>query len=310
VAPEARGRISVLKRVIACLLPWVPRSLVARIARRYVAGEQRSEVLEVAQRLASKRIDATIDLLGENATERSDVERVTAEYRALIDDIARVGGRAQLSVKLTHLGLRLSEDLARDELAKIVLHAEKAGNFVCIDMEDTSTTDVTLRIFRDLRLRSPAVGVAIQAYLRRSPADIESIGDLQPTVRICKGIYREPPELTLPNPAAIRQAYLDLARRLIELGGKPAFATHDPWLVDRCLELVRARELSPNQHEFQMLLGVGHALRPRIEAAGSPLRLYLPYGPDWYEYSLRRLRENPSMAGYVVRALFRPPQHD
>jgi proline dehydrogenase len=171
-------------------------------------------------------------------------------------------------------------------------------------MEDSTTTDATLRIFRALRERHERVSVAIQAYLRRSVDDVVSLLPLRPALRICKGIYHEPPEVALTGKGEIRQSFLRLVRLLAGGGGYPAIATHDPWLVDRCLGIMDESRARAAGHEFQMLLGVGEGLRARIISRRSRVRIYCPYGPDWDAYSVRRLRENPRMAAFAVKSLF------
>lgn len=292
-----------MNSILARLLPFVPRALIHRVASRYVAGESRREVLEKVARIEADGFFATVDLLGENARSRDEVRSVVEEYSGVLGDLSGSGRDSHISVKLTHLGLRIDERIAREAALELVARAHAVGGFVQLDMEDSSTTDATLRIFRELRSSYENVGLAIQAYLRRSPADLRGLLDLRPNVRICKGIYREPPSLAFQGREEIRTAYLGLLRVLLEGGGHPCIATHDAWLVDRALELVRA--LPQTAYEFQMLLGVGHALRPRIRASGANLRLYCPYGADWHEYSLRRLRENPALVGYVLRGIGR-----
>jgi proline dehydrogenase len=291
----------VVRTLIERLLPLVPRRIVAAMARRYVAGPSQEDLLAVARLLEADGYAVTADLLGENASDREEVRGVVEEYLGLLVRFHRAGIDPHVSIKLTHLGLRFDEELAFESSRRIVARACECGGFVQIDMEDSSTTDAALRTFRRLRGEYECVGLAIQAYLRRSAADVRSLAPLRPNLRICKGIYSEPPTVAMQDRASVRESFLRLLDLTLESGGYPAIATHDPYLVDRALE--RLRGFACRAHEFQMLAGVGHALRPRIRAAGSSLRIYLPYGPDWYDYSLRRLRENPRLVGHVVRGL-------
>ncbi len=284
----------------------VPRSVIRRIAGRYIAGETLADLLRVLGDLHERGLLTTVDILGENAGSREAARLATYEYLRLVEQLSGKGISPQISVKLTLLGLRVDESLAREMLEEITSAAGTRKVTVFLDMEDSSTTDATLRIFRHIRERNAGVGIAIQAYLHRSLADVQGLLPLRPAVRVCKGIYSEPPQIALVDPEALRANYLKLVELLAEGGAYPAIATHDPWLVHRSLEILRDRTMGPATHEFQMLLGVGEALRPRIRAAGSPLRLYCPYGPDWYAYSLRRLRENPKMTANVLRSLFSP----
>jgi proline dehydrogenase len=285
------------------LMPAVPRSLVRKLAGRYIAGETLDDLIRVASGLHAKGFLTTVDVLGENSTSEEAAKAAKDEYLRAVNGLSDAGLASQVSVKLTLLGLRLREELARDLLGMIVVHAGARGISVCIDMEDSSTTDAILRIYRDTLEAHPGVSVAIQAYLKRSLSDVESLLPLKPSIRICKGIYTEPPAIAYQDRGSICRSFLSIVKVLVEGGGFPAIATHDPLLVDRSLQVLREAGIGPGGHEFQMLLGVGERLRPRILARGSRLRLYCPYGPDWYAYSLRRLKENPRMIGYAMKGL-------
>ncbi len=291
-------------RCVAAGLRFFPRPWVRRVASRYIAGESRDEALELVVRLRESGYLVTVDVLGENASDEEDALAAVAEYLRLVAELGRLGPGGEVSVKPTHVGLRLSEQLAGENLEAIAACADANGVGLTLDMEDSSTTDATLRFYRALASRHARVGLAIQAYLYRSAADVEALLPLRPSVRVCKGIYVERPGLVFPDRQSVRENFLRLVERLLEGGAFAAIATHDPWLIDRSLELV-GRLRAERFHEFQMLLGVGEALRGRIRARGSPLRLYCPYGYRWYEYSLRRLRENPKLVGYVIRGLLR-----
>jgi proline dehydrogenase len=284
---------------------WLPTPVLARVAGRYIAGPKREDVLRLVAKLEAAGVESTVDLLGENVRTEVAARAVSREYIELLDAYGERGLRAHISVKLTHLGLRQSEDLAQGLLSLLVARAESSGSFVRIDMEDSSTTDAALRVFRRLRERSERVGIAIQAYLYRSAQDVDGLMPLRPNLRICKGIYREPAELARQDPQAIRESFVGLVRRVLGGGGYAAIATHDPWILERCEALSRDLDACAERHEYQMLLGVGEALRPRLLNAKKRLRVYCPYGPDWRAYSLRRLRENPKLVSYVLRDLFR-----
>jgi proline dehydrogenase len=298
--------MNLLHAAVLRALPLVPRSLLKRVAGRYIAGETIADVLRVARALDRQGLLSTVDVLGENATSEAEARAARDEYLRVASELAAQGLASQVSVKLTLLGLRFSEPLAGDLVETITEEAGKKSISVCLDMEDSTTTDAILGIYRRLRERHSPVSVAIQAYLRRSAADVKALLPLGPSLRICKGIYAEPPGIAFQGRREIQESYLSLLRLLVEGGGYPAIATHDPWLVDRALALVAERGLGPAQHEFQMLLGVGESLRGRVRASGSPLRLYCPYGPDWQAYSLRRLKENPRMIGYALKSVFSP----
>jgi len=293
-----------LHSVLLRALPLVPRSLIRRVAGRYIAGETREGLLRVVERLHAEEIRTTVDLLGENVETIQEAKGAADEYDRLLDCLQGKGPTPQVSVKLSLLGLRIDELLAESLLLRIVGRASRLGVGVFLDMEDSSTTDVTLRIYRRAREGFPSLGIAIQAYLRRSLRDVLDLLPLRPAVRVCKGIYNEPETLAFKDRQQIRESYVRLVELLLDGGAYPAIATHDAWLIERSLHLIRSRRVGAESHEFQMLLGVGEKLRPRIRAAGSFLRLYCPYGPDWYSYSLRRLKENPRMTGYIFKSVF------
>ena len=291
-------------RAVSALLPYVPQGLLARFAKRYIAGEGQDEALSCVRRLARHGWRHTVDLLGENVGDEAAVDAVCADYHKLVDGLAGTElPTSQVSVKPTLMGLRIGEQFAFERFDALVGYAAERGLTVCIDMEDSTTTDATLRLFRRLHERHANLGMALQAYLKRSPEDLRSLLPLRPTLRICKGIYRESEDIAFRDRRRIREAYIALLRTLIDSGGTAAVATHDPKLIQQALPLVR----DDARHEFQMLLGVGGSLRARITDAGIALRVYCPFGADWRDYTLRRIRENPDMVGYVFKNLFSPP---
>src|SRR2546422_4925700 len=294
--------MSVLDRVVAGALPLLPRSAVWRVARRYIAGTRLDDAARVIQGLRDQGLHATLDFLGESVNRKEEADQAREAYLAALERIHADSLPSGISVKLSQLGLHFSASLARSNLETLVKRAREIDRFVRIDMEDSTTTDDTLGIYRELRPRYPNVGVVLQAYLRRSLADARSLLYLGADVRICKGIYVEPPELAYKDPDEIRRSYLGLLLLLLEGGPRVAIATHDPTLVGEALRLTEG-PAAAGRHEFQMLLGVGGALRERIRSSGRRLRVYVPYGQMWYAYSLRRLRENPRIAGYVFRDL-------
>lgn len=295
-----------LNQLIVRTLPLVPKAIVRRIASRYVAGETLGDALRVVERLNAEGCMATLDVLGEDVTRREETEQTVVDYQRAVAAIAQRGLDSNISVKLTALGLKLDAAECRRQFARIVEAARSAGNFVRIDMEDSSVTEETIRIFLDFRERYEKVGLVLQAYLRRSAADARRVAAIRANVRVCKGIYVEPPEIAFQDPEEIRRSYMELVETLISAGCYAGIATHDPALVERSLAVVKRRELPREAYEFQMLLGVAGDLRRRLVADEHRLRVYVPYGEAWYAYSVRRLKENPSIAGHVLAGLFRP----
>ena len=240
---------------------------------------------------------ATIDVLGEEVVRASEATEIRSAYHRVLERIEQEGLDSNVSVKLTGLGLELDEELALLNLQAVVADAAARGNFVRIDMEDSSTTDATLRFYRELSAAGyENVGVVLQAYLRRTVSDVTGLAN----VRLCKGIYAEPLSVAFHDPDEIRGSYLAALDALLDEGAYVGIATHDEQLIRASLERIAARGLAPDQVEFQMLLGVRASRGDDLVRAGHRLRVYVPFGTHWYEYSLRRLQENPKIAGYVA----------
>lgn len=294
-----------LNALLARTLPFVPRPLVRRIASRYVAGETLEDAVETVRRLNSEGCLATLDVLGEDVVRFCETEQPVAEYRRALDAIAAHRLDANISVKLTALGLKLDPTRCREQFARILAGAAAHGNFVRIDMEDSSVTDETLRIYFESRRTTDRVGLVLQAYLRRSRDDARRAAAVLASVRVCKGIYVEPPEIAYQGRQEIRDNFAVLVDDLLAAGCPVGIATHDEWLVERALATIRRLRLGREAYEFQMLLGVEEDLRRRLVGAGHRLRVYVPYGRSWYAYSLRRLKENPAIAGHVLKGLLR-----
>jgi proline dehydrogenase len=293
-----------LNGLVVRTLPLVPKPIVRRIASRYVAGETLEDALRVVGELNREGALATLDVLGEDITSLAETEDTVAQYLAALEAIERRRLDSNVSVKLTALGLKLDPEVCRRQFWRILEGALATRNFVRIDMEDSSVTEETIRISREARQRYDRVGLVLQAYLKRSRADAESAAKERANVRVCKGIYVEPPEIAYKGREEIRDSYSDMLEILLGAGCYVGIATHDPALVDRALSTIRRLGLPPEAYEFQMLLGVAADLRRRLIASGHRLRVYVPYGASWYGYSLRRLKENPAIAGHVVRGLF------
>jgi len=290
----------VLDRAIVRVLPAVPRSVVRRVAAPYIAGPTLDDARRVVSGLNAAGMRATVDVLGEEIAEPHEAEAIAQSYHAALEAIAADGLDANVSIKLTGFGLKLDPELSRTLVGELVRDADARGIFVRIDMEDSSTTDDALGLYRSLREQGrDRVGVVLQAALRRTLDDIEALAPLRPSVRLCKGIYVEPPSIAFQEFEAIRASFVACLDALLATGARTAIATHDEWLLERTLE--RVAGLDRDAFELQMLLGVRGDRARELVAVGYPLRVYVPYGRQWYEYSLRRLQENPKVAGYVAR---------
>jgi proline dehydrogenase len=290
--------------LIVRTLPFVPKPLVRRFASRYVAGETLSEALEVVAHLNAEKCMATLDVLGEDIRDLSETEKTVLEYQRALEEISERKLDSNISVKLTALGLKIDLGECRRQFSRILESAREFGSFVRIDMEDSSVTEETIRVYYESRRNSERVGIVLQAYLHRSRADAQRAAAAKANVRVCKGIYVEPPEVALQGRDEIRDNYTAMVDTLLEAGCYVGIATHDPVLVERALATIKRLHLPREAYEFQMLLGVAVELRHRLVAAGHRLRVYVPYGESWYGYSMRRLKENPAIAGHIVKGFF------
>ena len=298
--------MTVLDRAIVRVLPAVPRPVVKRLSRRYIAGEALPDACRVVKRLNEAGKLATLDVLGEEVTTRDESLELVEAYRNVFETIRREALDSNVSVKPTGLGLSIDTDFCGQNLADLVRCAEERSNFVRIDMEDASTTSDTLEVYRSLRAEGlTSVGIVLQARLRRTLDDISALADLHLNVRVCKGIYLEPPEIAYQGAQAIRENFVNAVDALLEAGAYVAVATHDGWVIDRAKELLGKHDKKREEYEFQMLLGVREDLGRQLVREGHRLRVYVPFGRRWYEYSVRRLQENPAMATAIAKATAR-----
>jgi proline dehydrogenase len=295
--------VALYDRAIVRLLPAVPKPIVRRLSAPYIAGASLADACRVVKSLNAKGKLATVDVLGEEITSAEEAAAIVRAYKDVFEAIEREGLDATVSVKLTALGLELDHELCRANVTEVVEHASERGNFVRIDMEDSSTTDATLTLYRELRERGhDNVGIVLQAYLRRTTDDVHALADLSPNVRLCKGIYVEPASIAFTSDDAIRASFVECLDALLDAHAYVGIATHDEWLIGEALRVVGERGLEREEYELQMLLGVREQRASELVAAGHRLRVYVPFGEQWYAYSLRRLQENPAMAGTVARA--------
>jgi proline dehydrogenase len=293
--------MGILDKAIAESVPFIPRPIVRRISRRYIAGDTLDEAIETVRNLKKQGCVATIDLLGESTGSKADAAATLRDYKKVIDALDEHDLDSGISVKLTGLGLTLSEELCRANLEEIVVYAGEKDRFVRVDMEDSPYTGVTLDIVTDLHERHENVGAVIQAYMRRSLEDVCRLVEAGVTVRLCKGIYDEPRRIAYKDFDTVRQNYIFLLDELLKGGTYVGIATHDEFLIWHALRLIHQLEVPEDRYEFQMLLGVDEELRGILVEAGHKLRVYVPFGEEWYEYSSRRLKENPKIAGYVAK---------
>jgi proline dehydrogenase len=297
--------VGLFNRTIAAAMPFVPRPLVWRFSRRYIAGVDLEDAYRTVAELNASDCSATIDVLGEDSTNPDEVKSAVDLYLKAIRDIHANSLRCGISVKLSELGLRFDVEGCRQAIRTLIASAADHDRFVRIDMEDSSVTSVTLDIYREMRREFENVGIVIQSCLRSSEQDIADLLEEAPTdVRLCKGIYIEPKAIAFVDPDEIRNSFNELLEQLFEGGARRvAIATHDPLLVEHAEAVIEKLDVDEDRYEFQMLLGVAGTLRRELVARGHPLRVYVPFGDRWYAYSMRRLRENPNIAGHVVSNL-------
>lgn len=280
-----------------------------RLSSRFVAGTEISDALAVTKVINNQGLAVTLDSLGESVTSEVEAHRAAEAYHRVLDWIGDHKANAHISVKLTQMGLGIDPGVAQSIAEGLARHARSAGSFMRIDMEDSQLTQITLDIVRRLHARSElrtCVGVVIQAYLYRSESDIEQLLAEGIPVRLCKGAYQEPPEVSFPRKTDVDTNYLRLAQMLLGSSVRHAFATHDPAIIESIMSLAQARGIDHGQFEFQMLYGVRRDLQRSLAAQGYPVRIYVPFGRDWYPYFMRRLAERPANALFLARNLFRP----
>ena len=276
-----------------------------KLTRRFVAGETLHDGLAVCKKLNQEGILTTLDHLGENVTSIEDGARTRDAYLAALDSIAARKLKSSVSIKLTHFGLDFSEEICGNYVSTVVSRAKEAENAVEIDMESSEYVDRTLSMVIRQHEAGGRVRAVIQAYLRRSENDIRDLCQKRIAVRLCKGAYKEPPELAFPSKNEVDRNYVHLMAMLMRDGVVPAFATHDERIVREVVRLARDRRTSKDQLEFQMLYGIRKALQRELVRDGFMVRLYVPYGIAWYPYFMRRLAERPANVVFLLRNLLR-----
>jgi len=282
--------------------------LTRQVVQRFVAGEDAADAVAATGSLAAAGLLTTIDRLGEDTTDRAQADGVAGAYGDLLRLLTEDGltPKAEVSVKLSALGLLLGPDgprIARANAERICHAARNAGTTVTLDMEDHTLTDATLDVLRELRRDFPDTGAVLQAYLRRTEADCRDLARAGSRVRLCKGAYAEPPTVAFTDPAEVDRSYVRCMKILVAGQGYPMLATHDPRLVEIGRYLVRDHRRQPDSYEFQMLYGVRSAEQQRLARLGHQVRVYLPYGSDWYGYLVRRLAERPANLTFFARSL-------
>jgi proline dehydrogenase len=293
-------------KLVSWMIPAVPRKIVHAVAKRYIAGDTIESAIERSKELAAQGFVTTLDMLGEDIATFDQAEEAATGYAALIDAMAAAGVERNISIKLSQLGFRLDADRAFDQLRRVLDAAAERDSFVRFDMEDSSVTDLTIEFYRRAREIWPRVGTVLQSRLKRTLADARELAREGANLRLVKGIYREPKPIAFTRRDEIREAFVDSARELMNGRAYLALATHDTRLIERLEVELSQHPVTDDDFEFQALLGVPmRTTLARLRDAGHKVRIYVPFGDEWYAYSVRRLKENPQMAGAIAKGLFR-----
>lgn len=291
------------RRALAALATAFP--LTRSMVRRFVAGNTLTEVLPVLEHIRDQGMTWTVDVLGESVDSEESARAAADRYIETLDALADRGLEANVSLKLTQMGLEIDRNFCLENVGRVVERARQVGAFVRIDMEHHTKTDVTLETVRQLHGRHPEVGAVIQSYLRRSESDVAELIDRRIRVRLCKGAYDEPPQVAFRTRDEVVESYRRLMERLLLEGRYPALATHDDRLIDHALRFVTQHEIPVDRYEFQMLYGVRRDLQEQLVAAGQTVRVYVPYGTQWWPYYMRRLAERPQNVLFILGTVLR-----
>lgn len=297
--------MNIINKIVVMILPFIPKFIIQFFSKKYIAGATVEDAVRVTKELNKKDIMATLDMLGEEITDKTEAEIAAEQYRKLIKTIDEENLDSNVSVKPTHMGLKLDKEFCYANLRSIVETAKKYNNFVRIDMEDHTCTDDTIEIYLRLKKEFDNVGTVLQSYMRRNIDDVNNLIKHKANLRLCKGIYVEPREIAYKDKEIINYNFTYSLEKLLTEKCYVGIATHDEKLVWNALAIIDKLKLEKNEYEFQMLLGVTEELRDIIVKSGHRLRVYIPFGEQWHAYSTRRLKENPNMAGYILKSILK-----
>ena len=296
--------MQLLNKLVVATIPFIPKPIVRHFAGRYIAGETIADAIRCVRQLNGEGVCATLDVLGEDITNTDEAAVSRNHSIEVLHTIAREKLDSNLSIKLTSLGLKLGKSICTENVREILKMAKQYGTFVRFDMEDSTCTTGTIEVFQTLHKEYPNTGIVLQAYMRRSEDDTKTLAKDHVGFRLCKGIYKERPEIAFQGRKDVQDNFVRLLELMVKSKCYVGIATHDTVLIDAAYRIIRESGLKKNEYEFQMLLGVRPELRKRLVGDGHKVRLYVPFGDHWYGYSTRRFKENPEVAGYVFKALF------
>lgn len=293
-----------INKFIVSLVKLMPDKIVWIFSKKYIAGESIEDAVNLVKSLNEKGIYATIDVLGEAIKNKTEALEDKNKCIEVLDAIKNNKLMSNLSIKPTQMGLGIDEEFAYRQVAELTEKSYEIGSFLRIDMEDSPYTDATFRLYKRLREKYDNVGVVIQSYLKRSFNDVVELNKLNTDYRLCKGIYIEPPEIAYKDRQKVRDNYIKILEEILKEGNYIGIATHDEYLINEAYRLIKEMKIPKDKFEFQMLLGVREDLRDKINTDGYKIRIYVPFGKDWYKYSVRRLQENPQIAGHIFKNIF------
>ena len=293
-----------LNKLVVSIVKLMPNSVVWLFSKRYIAGVNLEGAINLVKSLNEKGIYATVDVLGEAINNKEEALEDKSKCIEVLNAIQNNNLMANLSIKPTQMGLGLDEEFAFEQVKELVEKAKEMNNFLRIDMEDSPYTDSTIRLYKRLREKYSNVGIVIQSYLKRSFNDVVDLSKLNTNFRLCKGIYIEPAEIAFKDKQKIRDNYIKILKEMFSIGSYVGIATHDEYLINESYRLIKEMNIPKDKFEFQMLLGVREDLRDKINNDGYKIRIYVPFGKDWYKYSIRRLQENPEIAGHIFKNIF------
>jgi len=296
--------VSVFHSLLVKTVQAMPESVVWLFSKKYIAGKTLQSAVDNVKALNSKGIYATLDVLGESINTKEEAIEAKRKALEVFEVIVKNKLLANLSIKPTQMGLAIDKELAYQQILELVKRGNKINNFVRIDMEDSPYTDLTFDVYKRIFEEYSNVGVVLQAYLKRTYNDTIVLNKLGTNYRLCKGIYVEPATIAYKDKQAIRDNFMKCLELMLKNGNYVGIATHDKYLIDKSYELIKTMNIPKDMFEFQMLLGVREDLRDKINKDGYKIRIYVPFGEDWYKYSIRRLQENPQLAGHIVKEFF------
>ena len=298
--------MKLINNLLIQIIPFLPKSFIKLFASPYIAGITDDEMLSTVKNLNTKGYDTAIDILGEHVKTEKEAREITEKYANLYDEISSRSLQANLSIKLTHIGQDLGYDIVKKNLIILTEKAKKHHNFLRLDMENSPYTSETITLYKETLEVYANIGIVLQAYMHRSMDDLNALANEHLNCRVCKGIYIESEDIAYADYEKIRENYIKLVQTGLQKGSYIGIAGHDEYLINNLYQWIQDNNISKTQYEFQVLYGVPmEKILQKLMQEGNKIRVYVPYGDNWYDYSIRRLKENPKMAGYIIKNLFK-----